>query len=247
MENSNTFDLSSAVQQWRKNLALAPALDQQNLDELESHLRDSIAQLELSGLSVQEAFLIGVNRIGSNHSVETEFGKVNRKAVWLDRGLWMLIGIQVWNLTSNLSQSIARNAFAFGWKDASYSNVSNNAFLPTGLCALLQITGVVGSVWLSWWLIGKWGGRIGKWLGPHIKGRFGFAVCLFSLIALSALVYASNYFSQVAFIRSSKPEITGKIMMYVAYSSWVVWLFQTVFMLATTLILFRRKLRVSQA
>jgi hypothetical protein len=179
--------------------------------------------------------------------VTAEFGKVNRKAIWLDRGLWMLIGIQTWSLMSNLSQSIARNAFVFSWKDVRYNDAPYITLLPIALCMVLQITALIASIWFSWWLIVKWGGRLAASIWPHLKSRFGFAACLFSLIALSSLFYVSAYFAQIAWIRVLKPEVIGNISMNVSFSSGAVWLIQTVFMAAATLILVRNKLRVSQA
>ena len=46
MENQTAFDLNQAIQRWRENLANSPAFRSENLNELESHLRDSISTLE---------------------------------------------------------------------------------------------------------------------------------------------------------------------------------------------------------
>src|SRR5882724_1033998 len=96
MENQTSFDLNLSIQRWRENLAQSSALRNENLNELESHLCDSIATLQTTGLSGEEAFVIASRRIGKAQQLEIEFGKVNAKSVWLDRLLWMLIGIQAW-------------------------------------------------------------------------------------------------------------------------------------------------------
>jgi len=49
MQNENPFDLNNAVQQWREKLAQAPAFQSENLNELESHLRDSVATCKAVG------------------------------------------------------------------------------------------------------------------------------------------------------------------------------------------------------
>jgi hypothetical protein len=54
MENSTPFDLETAIGKWRGELAHSPAFKQENLNELESHLRDSIARLGRAGLSSEE-------------------------------------------------------------------------------------------------------------------------------------------------------------------------------------------------
>jgi hypothetical protein len=95
MESPTSFDLNLAIEQWRENLAQSPALRRENLDELESHLRDSTATLQTRGLSAEEAFLVAAKRTGISNSLNEEFAKVNGQAIWLDRLLWMLIGAQV--------------------------------------------------------------------------------------------------------------------------------------------------------
>ena len=62
METTTPFDLNRAIRHWRENLTQTPALRSENLDELEAHLRDSVATLQLRSLSVEEAFSIGVRR-----------------------------------------------------------------------------------------------------------------------------------------------------------------------------------------
>ena len=96
METTTSFDLNKAIQHWRDDLAQSPAFRDENLCELESHLRDSIATLRAHGLSAEEALVVAIKRIGRDGSIENEFKKVNAGKVWLDRVLWMLIGIQLW-------------------------------------------------------------------------------------------------------------------------------------------------------
>ena len=101
------FDLNHAVHQWRENLGHSPAFRSENLNELESHLRDSIGALRGKGLSDDEAFLIAARRIGSATALEPEFAKVNAREVWLNRVMWMLFGIQAWGLISGLAGTVS--------------------------------------------------------------------------------------------------------------------------------------------
>src|SRR5689334_23260986 len=66
MENQTSFELNNAIQRWRENLGQSPAFRSENLNELESHLRDSIATLQAKGLLEEEAFLIASRRIGGS-------------------------------------------------------------------------------------------------------------------------------------------------------------------------------------
>lgn len=109
MKQQAPFDLNCAIQDWRESLAQSPAFRSENLDELEAHLRDSVAKLQTRGLSAEEAFMVAAKRIGENGLLEKEFAKVNTRTVWLDRVLWMLIGHQVWLLIS----MVCSNASAF--------------------------------------------------------------------------------------------------------------------------------------
>jgi hypothetical protein len=49
-----------------------------NVNELESHLRDGMHELQLLGLSIEESLLVAKNRIGNVKNLATEFGKVNK-------------------------------------------------------------------------------------------------------------------------------------------------------------------------
>lgn len=80
------FDLNSALRSWREALSRSPHFRDENLDELESHLRDSVSLLESKGLSPDEAFLVGTRRVGSPAAIEPEFAKENGSRDWPDIG-----------------------------------------------------------------------------------------------------------------------------------------------------------------
>ena len=75
------FDLNQAVVQWRSELRSGPNVQRADLDELESHLRDTIESLEASGLDSEEAFCVARHRIGDVPSIQAEFRKVKRDFV----------------------------------------------------------------------------------------------------------------------------------------------------------------------
>ena len=58
MENQTSFDLKAAVRRWRENLAQSPEFRTEDIDELESHVQDSVSDLQRRGLSAEEAFVI---------------------------------------------------------------------------------------------------------------------------------------------------------------------------------------------
>jgi len=78
MENISEFDLNIALRQWLARFGQSPQVKIENLNELESHLRDSVVQLQCKGLSSEESFLVATHRVGNPEKLEPEFAKVNR-------------------------------------------------------------------------------------------------------------------------------------------------------------------------
>jgi uncharacterized membrane-anchored protein len=78
MENATQFDLNIALRLWLERLGQSPQVKTENLRELESHVRDSVGQLQCKGLSSEESFLVATHRVGSPAKLEPEFAKINR-------------------------------------------------------------------------------------------------------------------------------------------------------------------------
>jgi hypothetical protein len=97
------FDLNQQIAQWRQSLGQSETLVRSDLDELESHLRDQIDHLSLSGLTSEEAFFVACRRIGSMKILPAEFAKVNGSSIFRRRLQWMLAGILVYLLILNLA------------------------------------------------------------------------------------------------------------------------------------------------
>lgn len=102
METTAQFDLERAILEWRKTLAECPAIRGVDLEELESHLRDSVASLQGTGLTLQEAFMVARSRLGGFQLLSEEFGKVNVRQIWIQRVVWMLVGSMALSVASNV-------------------------------------------------------------------------------------------------------------------------------------------------
>ena len=76
------FELESQIRKWRGHLRSTGVLSQQDLEELESHLRDSIDDLTSRGMTGEEAFLVAVRRMGDTNALSTEFAKVSTESLW---------------------------------------------------------------------------------------------------------------------------------------------------------------------
>src|SRR5919108_2652544 len=74
--------LELEIAEWRSFVGRAPAVDGRDVDELEAHLRDQIADLNEAGLAADEAFLIAVKRMGSVDDLSREFASEHTGRLW---------------------------------------------------------------------------------------------------------------------------------------------------------------------
>src|SRR4051812_43191018 len=84
------FELEQAIKEWRRQMLAAGIGSPVPLDELESHLRDEIDALNSTGASEALAFEQAVVRLGSPHSVYTEFKKIRVGDIWAVKIGWAL-------------------------------------------------------------------------------------------------------------------------------------------------------------
>lgn len=240
------FDLNQTIQRWRENLGQSPAMNREHLDELESHLRDSIARLEPRGLSAEEAFLIATTRIGKPVALEKEFGKINAPSVWIDRMLWMLIGVQVWGLVSGFISSISSGAISLGMIGLNFDFAAHGRVLPVFLFALVRVLAIPGSLALCWWLIVRkgqgWGFRLERLL--HRPAALTLFCILLGLAWLA--VSTVGYGSTVLLMKLADMRTFGEVTVSIQYANMLGWIIQVVTLLVLTLVLARRRTRLSR-
>lgn len=75
-------ELESQIAEWRSFVERRRVVDGRDVDELEDHLRDQIADLSTAGLAEDEAFLIAVKRIGSLDELSQEFAHEDSGRLW---------------------------------------------------------------------------------------------------------------------------------------------------------------------
>ena len=213
MANETSFDLNVAIKSWRENLAQSPAFRSENLNELESHLRDSVAALQAKGLTAEEAFLIAARRIGPPKALEGEFGKVNGTLMWLERGLLVLLAAQMWNLAASVSaiftHSSSALALEFHWILQGFGlqeNGSIQVFLGY-LCSQLVMAFAIG---LIWWRFIRPSKRARGLFEKLLHRPLGLALAFFLICAVFRVIathltpetwsapifYNPNFFSQ---------------------------------------------------
>lgn len=74
--------LETEIAEWRMFVERAPAVDGRDVDELEAHLRDQIADLGDAGLASDEAFLVAVKRLGSVDTLSLEYAREHSGRLW---------------------------------------------------------------------------------------------------------------------------------------------------------------------
>jgi len=83
-------NLESLIAQWRKTMLAK--VGQETLDELESHLRETVDQLVRSGVSEPEAFHSAITQLGGEATIASEFKKVG-ETTWLPVKLIIGFGV----------------------------------------------------------------------------------------------------------------------------------------------------------
>ncbi len=74
--------VESQIAEWRAYVGEARAVDGTDVDELEAHLRDQMADLGAAGLSGDEAFLVAVKRMGDIDGLSREFAREHSDRLW---------------------------------------------------------------------------------------------------------------------------------------------------------------------
>lgn len=76
------FDMEFSIRSWSDHLRSRGKLKEDDILELEGHLRDEIDDLTKAGLSPDEAFIISVKRLGNVNAISNEYSKINMTAFW---------------------------------------------------------------------------------------------------------------------------------------------------------------------
>ncbi len=144
MENQNRFDLERAVLAWKQDCASRPGISFDDARELESDLRERLADLLKQGLTEMEAFHTAVRQVGSPGELAREFARENPLAVWRERLFWMALAsfaLSVWGLTTNGMISWLVWEFRELVRLPSMTSLILGGHLPVLIVAVLLATG----------------------------------------------------------------------------------------------------------
>lgn len=96
------FQLEEHLREWSNHFSQTESMCRGDAEELECHLRDSVAALAANGLNEQEAFLVATHRLGEPDSLGQEFRKANGRGIWALRAFWMTAGCLLFELLRSL-------------------------------------------------------------------------------------------------------------------------------------------------
>ncbi len=253
METPTAFILNDAIQSWRDGLSRSPNFREGDLAELEAHLRDSVAAWQNRGLTDEEAFALATRRLGHPAGLEPEFAKINRSEVWLSRLLWMLVGIQVWTVLGGLAHwatdvSVLGGLAGLGYRFPSAATGqffwSLQSLFTAALFALANILALAACVAVCWWVTRRM--ETGASQVATRALRRPILVGLATIILLLLLNGAWTTESILLRHYYSSSEM-GAIAISKSLAALVLWPVQTVTFVGLTILLLRRRLRLSPA
>jgi hypothetical protein len=99
MEPQTRFNLNAALQNWREELAAQINLTPEARRELETHLTDTVVEMQQRGLNDEEAFWLARRRVGQPKELGEEFTKAaflypcRQWVLWITLALY---GIHLW-------------------------------------------------------------------------------------------------------------------------------------------------------
>jgi hypothetical protein len=145
------FPLEQHLKEWTNRFGPSAVMRNCDIEELEQHVRDSIATLKTKGLDDEEAFIVATHRIGSAGALEGEFAKVNGGHVWGYHVFWMIAGVLLFEVcglfiaaADGLGKALAASAGG-GGSIIGYTSVAITAFLWLGVVFLLYRLSVTPS------------------------------------------------------------------------------------------------------
>lgn len=74
--------LEAQIEYWRGYVARHRAISPADLDELEDHLREQVAERRAGGLDEDESFLVSIKRMGNLDAVSREFAREHSERLW---------------------------------------------------------------------------------------------------------------------------------------------------------------------
>jgi len=216
------FNLEDQIQDWRRALSSEDVCGVSDLEELELHLREEIANLTDTGLSPAEAFMIATRRLGDIHPLAREFAKVNPNGVFRKRLLWMSIGILGYMLakycSTGLSKCMALLAVQGGLRGYGLG------LLTESMRVALLIAGVLTLVYFIKRHTSP--PALPKWLDP-LRNKI---ILFTAVVILDAALFLGPIIFTVLTARLVGVEDFGKIARVAAYTNFLLPIVASIFL-----------------
>ncbi len=106
------FDLETSIAEWKRAFQQGSFIVDERIDELESHLRESIIDLGRKGLDEEEGFLVATKRLGHAIVLGAEYEKNGLSGANPDRLIWILSGYLGITLCDICSTALVSAIFA---------------------------------------------------------------------------------------------------------------------------------------
>lgn len=200
------LDLEERATAWRTEARLHSTLSEEELDELETHLRDRVDALVAGGDDTRAAYETARDQLGDVVAINAEYRKVRVPNCARERLLWMLVGYVVFEGIQQAARLVATFAAgpsfpAFGDSWIHLVLIAIHALVLAGLVVVV-IRGTLarGGHGRRPEQAERWGRllRTRRWLAP--------TVTLVSLFVFVASAVAINYWQWWA--RASYSELS---------------------------------------
>ncbi|HPG42097.1 MAG TPA: permease prefix domain 1-containing protein [bacterium] len=223
------FELDKNIENWVNEFKANQSMQNSDIDELESHLRDSIAELQKKGLSPEESFWVARQRLGDTTMLVNEFAHVNRALLWRKRIFWLLSGYFLVTTISYLAKFCALpiHFISLPWLSTQAYTFNVHYFLPVSLFIfVLFVAGAVLMIIATQKDIvpGKRFRFFHFFTGLKVGYKFVFILLGFYLFILSG-----KFFSLMFLVKNSSPAMAGNLSEAEAFFSilWNAFLFIT--------------------
>jgi hypothetical protein len=80
--HDSLFDAEAMIADWRRYLEQRRALADEDIDELEDHLRGQSVELQGTGLSEEEALFVAIRRLGKLDAISHEYALEHTERLW---------------------------------------------------------------------------------------------------------------------------------------------------------------------
>jgi len=216
METRTSIDLNGAVAAWRADLEAQDTINSDLAEELETHLLDTVSDLQNSGLTVREAFWVAHDRIGRAEEIAVEFEKVSQGEKWRKRVAWMVGGC----LIAFAAQLIMHSAGAIGTLMGVGLGLHGIA-LP-GFAFLAKAGTLGGLAWVGYRLVRNNGDRLRRFFRNFGRRKSTIALVVSGIVLIPILSVALPMFTQLVLARIMDVQGIGELTLYTRATS-LVW------------------------